>query len=171
MSIVAVRIYDDEIIIAADSITVRGGGTQSKGGETKFVKLFDMNGMIIGGVGWCEELSLMQLFAQTTKPSRADSLGILDFMAQFSSWKNNKITKPDIDNDYIIVFDRRVFSVNGWFVNEVTGYEAIGAGEDYALAAMYLGHDPKEAVEVACELSIYCEKPIIEYKVRKRDLK
>jgi len=33
---------------------------------------------------------------------------------------------------------------------------AWGAGRDYALAAMHLGHTAKEAVEVACALDITC---------------
>lgn len=31
---------------------------------------------------------------------------------------------------------------------------------DFALAALHLGHTAEEAVEVATELSIYCEKPV-----------
>ena len=40
-------------------------------------------------------------------------------------------------------------------------YEAIGAGLDYALAALYLGHTVEDSVKTACELSVYCEQPII----------
>ena len=35
-------------------------------------------------------------------------------------------------------------------------FDAIGSGRDYALAAMYLGHDAKRAVEVACALDNDC---------------
>ena len=35
-------------------------------------------------------------------------------------------------------------------------FDAIGSGRDYALAAMYLGHDAKRAVEVACALDNGC---------------
>jgi|SRR6187549_24233 len=35
-------------------------------------------------------------------------------------------------------------------------YYAIGAGRDYALAAMFLGHDARRAVEVACAIDINC---------------
>jgi hypothetical protein len=35
-------------------------------------------------------------------------------------------------------------------------FDAIGAGRDYALAAMYLGHDARKAVEVACALDSSC---------------
>lgn len=35
-------------------------------------------------------------------------------------------------------------------------FVAMGAGRDYALAAMYLGHDARKAVEVACALDVFC---------------
>lgn len=39
------------------------------------------------------------------------------------------------------------------FENKV---HAMGSGRDYALAAMYLGHDARRAVEVACALDNCC---------------
>jgi ATP-dependent protease HslVU (ClpYQ) peptidase subunit len=35
-------------------------------------------------------------------------------------------------------------------------FVAFGAGRDYALAAMHLGHDARKAVEVACALDTSC---------------
>jgi hypothetical protein len=35
-------------------------------------------------------------------------------------------------------------------------FAAMGSGRDYALAAMYLGHDARRAVEVACALDNGC---------------
>ncbi len=35
-------------------------------------------------------------------------------------------------------------------------FDAIGSGRDYALAAMYLGHDARRAVEVASALDNGC---------------
>lgn len=52
---------------------------------------------------------------------------------------------------------------------ELFDYGAIGAGEDFATAALYLGHHPKEAVKVACDLSCYVCEPIIEYKMAKEN--
>jgi hypothetical protein len=54
----------------------------------------------------------------------------------------------------------------------VVDYESIGAGEDFALAAMAMGLNPSQAIEAACEHSIYCELPVNEFivprvKVRK----
>lgn len=35
-------------------------------------------------------------------------------------------------------------------------FTATGCGRDYALAAMFLGHDARAAVEVACALDAHC---------------
>ena len=53
------------------------------------------------------------------------------------------------------------------YVNEINEYAAIGAGEDFALAALYLGHSAKEAVKTACELSAFVAEPIVEFEMEK----
>jgi len=163
LSVVACKVYNDRIEIASDSITVYGY-TQSKGGA----KLFQCNDMTIGGVGTAEETALLRLFSATTKPLSATENSILDFLASFSTWKKGRVEKTGIENHYILIFDGKAFSVEGWFVRPIETYAAIGAGMNYALSALYLGHDVEKAVEVATELSIYCEKPIIKYVIEKK---
>lgn len=165
MSIICCRIDKEEITIASDSITVRDW-TQEKG-KDKFAKLAEINGMIIGGAGIAEETCLLQIFCQTRKPEAATEQGILIFLSEFAAWKKNKTEKYKIDNSYIILFDGKAFYTCDFFVKEISCYEATGAGMDYALSALYLGHDVVKAVETACELSIYCEKPVIKMSMRR----
>ncbi len=159
MSVVACKILPDGYEIASDSITVRWA-TQSKGENTKFSKLFEINGLVIGSVGSAEEASLLQMYCKTRQPASANEQDLLEFMSEFANWKKTKVSKSDITNHYIVGFEGKVFSVAGWFIQEVVTYEAIGAGMDYALAALYLGNSAHDAVKVACELSIFCEEPI-----------
>ncbi len=63
--------------------------------------------------------------------------------------------------------DSHVFEIESFFVQEITDFAAIGAGRDFALAALHLGHDARKAVEVACKLSVYCEVPVKAYEVSK----
>ena len=72
-----------------------------------------------------------------------------------------------IQCDYIIIYQGRAFYINGFFVDEIRTYQATGAGMDYALSALYLGHGVEKAVETACELSIYCEQPIKKLIIKK----
>ena len=163
MSVVACRIDDGRYSIAADSITVRGW-TQDKGTKSTSSKLFESNGLIIGGVGTAEEVSLLQIFVNTHQIARESESSVLEFISEFSDWKKKKVDKAGIDNSYLIGMDKNVFYINGWNVMHIVTYEAIGAGSDFALAALYLGHTAREAVKVATELSVLCEEPIQELR-------
>jgi ATP-dependent protease HslVU (ClpYQ) peptidase subunit len=162
MSIVCCTV-DDKIRVASDSIIV-WGYTQDKS-KDKYSKLCQVNGMIIGSVGLCEESAMLQIYASTCKPVSATELSLLNFMADFAEWKKKKTDKYIIENDNIIAFDGKVFELNGLFVKEIINYSAIGAGRDYALATLYLGNDVETAVKTACELSIYCELPVKVYEM------
>ena len=166
MSIVCCKVTDSKIEIAADSITVRGY-TQSKGNEVKFSKLVKVNDIILGGVGWTEENFLMQMFCQTHNISSTNKTDVLNFLNEFSDWKKKKAENHKIENDYMILFKGKAFFISNFLIQEIKNYEAIGAGMDFALSALYLGHDAEKAVETACELSVYCEKPIIKYEIKK----
>jgi len=158
MSIVCCRVEDKEISIASDSITVRGW-TQEKD-RNNHTKLFKVEDIIIGGVGYCEETSLLQIFCRTTRPSEAKESDLLTFLENFSEWKNKRTKKYDIQNSYIMAVKGHAFYIQSFFIKEILTYDAIGAGADYALSALYLGSDVEKAVETACELSVLCEKPI-----------
>lgn len=160
MSVVACKMKESGYEIAADSITVHGF-TQTKGQTTDHVKLYETNEMVIGGVGSAEENSLLRLFAETHRPSNPDEYSILEFISEFSEWKKKKTDNAAIKNSYIIGYQGNVFAVEQWLVDKVKNYMAIGAGMSFALAALYLGHSAKKAVETAIELSIYCEAPIL----------
>jgi ATP-dependent protease HslVU (ClpYQ) peptidase subunit len=159
MSVIACRVYEDRYEISADSICAYGW-TQTR----DRVKLVEVNGIVIGGSGRAEENSLFQLFAKTHTPSASTEAGILDFISEFSDWKLKKINNSQIENAYILGFENNVFQVYGWDIVKVTGYAAIGAGMDFALAALYLGHTTEKAIETAIELSMACEGPIITYR-------
>ena len=164
MSVVAVKVYKDTIQIAADSIMTDGN---SKRTDSTFSKLVKVNNIIIGSIGSAEEASLMTHYADTHKPLTASEKDMLTFMIEFSKWKSDIGIGSDINNSYIIVYDSKAFYIHGMLVYEVDNYEAIGAGMDFANAAMYLGHTPKEAVKVACELSCWVAEPIVEFEEKR----
>lgn len=160
MSVVACKIRNDGYDIAADSISVRGY-TQTKGENTNLSKLFEINDIVVGTVGTAEEGSLFRLFCATRKPAAANEYAILEFLSEFSEWKDKKTNSLSIENSYLIGFGGKCFAVEQWLVEEILTFQAIGAGMDFALAALHLGHSAKEAVETAIELSVYCEAPVI----------
>lgn len=164
MSVVAARVYKDKIIMAADSIIVRGW---SKRTDHDIVKINEINGMIVGGTGYAQELSLMWQYMATHKPASATEKDVLSFIVEFSQWKRNLIGNGNVDNTYLMAYDGHLFQIEEMLVYEVSEYSAVGAGQDFANAVLYLGNSPRDAVKVACELSCFVAEPIIEYAMQR----
>ena len=163
MSVVAVKVKKDKIVIGADSILV-SGWTQEK---DKLAKLNEVNGMVIGDVGDAQEGGLFLVYCKTRKPREASVDALVEFMSEFQDWMNNKIGETKLTNQYVIVLDGKAFMMEGFFIKEVTDYTAIGAGMDFALSALYLGNSVKEAIKASCHLSVYCEEPINIIKIER----
>lgn len=165
MSVVAVRKTDRKIKIAADSISVCGWTRMEK--TIKKAKLFKVNGIIAGGVGLSSENLLLENFCLTHQPHEATEREILNFFIEFNNYlKDLGLSK--YTNAFILCFKGKAFLIyEDMYVNEINEYAAIGAGEDFALAALYLGHSAKEAVKTACELSAFVAEPIVEFEMEK----
>jgi len=166
MSIVAVKNYKDKIVIGSDSIRVRGY-TQAK---KEFCKMIEVEkGFVISGAGLARDHILLAEYATSNKPKRETYDGILDWFGTYHEWLKKKTGENNvkIENSYLIVFNKRIYRFHDYYLEEVDNYEAIGAGMDYALTALYLGESVEKAVECACELSIYCEKPINIIEIKK----
>jgi ATP-dependent protease HslVU (ClpYQ) peptidase subunit len=163
MSVVAVKVKKNKIIIGADSILV-SGWTQEK---DKLAKLNKVNGMVIGDVGDAQEGALFLVFCKTRKPREASVEALIEFMSEFQDWMNNKIGETKLENQYIIVLEGKAFMVEGFFIKEVTDYTAIGAGMDFALSALFLGNSVQDAIKASCHLSLYCEEPVNIIEVNK----
>lgn len=159
MSVITAKVYKDRIIMAADSIMCRGWSKQT---NHDFVKMEHINGMIIGGVGNAMEISLMWHYMDTHRPADATVKSVLNYVIEFSMWKNNQVGSPMVDNAYLMAYKGKLFYIEKMFIYEISDYKGIGAGEDFANAALYLGHTPKEAVETACALCCVVAEPIIE---------
>lgn len=163
MSVVAAKVYADRVTMAADSIMIKGWSKTNN----NFVKINEINDMIVGGCGLSQEISLMWHYMTTHKPASATERNILDFIVEFSKWKRDLTGDGAVQNTYLIIFEGHLFEINDMFVFEIKDYAAVGAGEDFANAALHLGHTPKEAVKVACDLCCYVCEPIIEYSMSK----
>lgn len=158
MSVVAVRKLKNKIIIGSDSIRVHGY-TQEK---LQFAKLRKVNEIVIGSCGLAYESSLLFLFCKTHSPTSAEENDILEFLSEFQDWVRKKtgINAFTVSNEYVLIFAGKIYRIQNFLIQEIEDYTAIGAGMDYALSALYLGADVAKAVETACELSIFCEKPV-----------
>jgi ATP-dependent protease HslVU (ClpYQ) peptidase subunit len=159
MSVVCAKVYNDKIVVAADSIVTYGWSKNTKG---DFSKLTRVNDMIIGTSGSVTEGGLMWQYMRTHKPATASTSDVLDFLTEFSRWKNDLTQNAEVANEYLLAFNGKLFTAEGMFPYEVKTFASIGAGMDFGNAAMHLGHTPREAVKVACDLCCFVAEPILE---------
>lgn len=158
MSVVAAKLSDNMIVMAADS-QVTHGWTANK--ENKTVKLFKSErGVIVGAVGDAEPATLMKMYMRTHIPKEPTVDGITEFIHEFRGWLKDHADSVKDENTYLIAYQGHLFYANGFYIYEVTNFSAIGSGMEYALAALHLGHTAQGAVEVACQLNIYCAPPV-----------
>lgn len=166
MSVVAVRVNKDSIIMSADSIRVFGGDMTATGKGRG--KIYDVNKMLIGGVGYSSENILLSLFAENHRPLAPNEREVVQFFNEFAEYKNKMTGDRCLHNDFLLAFDGHCFTVSSDYnVLEIEDYFAIGYGRDYANAALYLGHSPQEAVKAACDLCCYVAEPIITFTQEK----
>lgn len=165
MTAIAAKKDGNFITLAADSM-VSSNNVKSLSEGVQVSKLIQHNGMIIGSSGRCYEGTLMEIFSQNHKPSKPERLSVIEFLMEFGDWVQRKDKNYKPENQFLIAFSGALYLVTGGLdVYEVNQYEAIGSGRDFVNAALYLGKTPKEAVEVACKLSVYCLEPVVEKRI------
>ena len=162
MSVVALKKNKSGIIdVVSDSICVRG---YTKMQDTmKFAKLFRGNDAVFGGAGHATELTLLQAYSQTHLIGKNPTINsVLNYLVEFCDYKKKLVDKWVLESEVLIVplFGNGIFQGNtDMGIWEIEEYSALGAGMDYALAALYLGKSAEDSVKTACALSIYCSLP------------
>ena len=94
MSVIAAKVYNDKVVMAADSIIVTGWSKRNN----NFSKIVEINNMIMGSTGYCQECSIMWHYMQTHKPASSLEKDILAFMVEFAKWKNNITNNNNMSN-------------------------------------------------------------------------
>ena len=117
--------------------------------------------MIMGTAGSCSIGSLLREYLENHQPKTNTEHGWVALMADFTKHTSNldSSLKPS-ENEFLVIWKNKAFFIHNFYVLEIKDYYAIGAGRDFAFASLYLNNDVKKAVEVACELSTFCEKPV-----------
>lgn len=164
MSVVAVKKYDNKIVVAADS-QITYGGTNRKFTDVKMRKI--NSDLIVGVTGTAETCGLLWIYFEThsLEPVSCEKT-IMNFITDFSKWREDYAGGNCLDSNFIIVYKDKIFEVYGFSILEIKDYTSIGSGYQMALAALYLGHSPKEAVKVACDLTNYVGEPIKEEVIK-----
>ncbi|MGA4538665.1 hypothetical protein ACPA54_01555 [Uniformispora flossi] len=160
MTVIAGKIVDDRIVIAADSQVTWG---QAKTEGTKLYKIGEA--LVFGGSGHLRDVNLMRLFLDTHTPASSDERDVLEFYAEYVEWAKRKMSGFEAHSSFLFAFDGRLFEIDSDFDVTYADFTAIGSGWEYARAALHLGHSPSEAVQVACDLTIFCAPPVTEFSI------
>ena len=160
MSVIAVKKYENKIVVAADS-QVSYGSTNRKFENLKMRKI--NSDLIICVTGTVETCGLLWIYFEThsLEPISCERT-IMNFITDFAKWREDYAGGNSFDSNFIIVYKDKIFEVCGYTILEVKDYTSVGSGYQMALAALHLGHSPKEAVQVACDLTNYVGEPIQE---------
>lgn len=157
MTVIAARVYEDRIELAADSRVTLGDYRVVGSSEAEPMKVCSVNGMVIGGAGRKSTLQWLTYFARNHSPASESEVDVSAFILEFCEWMEKKSKSFGLENHFLVAFGSSLFKVySSLAVMKVPEFAAIGSGGDYALAAMYLGHSPEDAARVAAKLDPWC---------------
>lgn len=157
MTVIAAKVCDDTILFAADRQVTIGGWRKHVDGELSISKIVSVNEMTIGGCGQFAHSLWLFGYARNHKPLEATELDVSQFMLEYGSWMRQKQGEFRNENQFLMAYRDALFLIESDLgVFRVPGFASVGSGSHYATAAMHLGHTPREAVEVASALDIYC---------------
>jgi len=160
MTVIAAKREDMCIWFAGDR-QVTSGVRKRTGHEMELGKLCQVNGMTIGSAGLKSESQWLFLFARNHAPTEATESAVAEFFLEFAEWMKKKNDRFSVENEYLVAYKDKLFNVyDSMSVFAVPQYAAIGTGQDFAVAAMHLGHTATQAAAVAAKLDLYCSGEI-----------
>lgn len=157
MTVIAVDVRGKEIVIGADSQVTSGWHMRVDDPPKLFT---GPTGVTIAVTGYAEAGALLRLYVENNRPRESTEYSITEFVTDFRKWANSKANDPSLDMSFFMVFDGKAFAVRDYYITEITGFAAMGAGMEYAEAALYLGQSVRKAIQAACHLSTACNEPI-----------
>jgi len=172
MSVIACKVTNDKILIAADTQVTKG---DCKMFGLNYHKLLKVGEIVIGMSGNCDEANLLCGFIKNNSIPCDNANDIAMFMSEFYKWRDNinDTLKPTTEDkctsncSYIIIIRGRAFIIGGLVVFELSdgAIFATGSGESYAIGAMEFGATVQEAVAIACKRDVTCSEPIDYFEI------
>lgn len=169
ISVIAVKKYEDHVEIASDTQTTSNGTRRH---PTRGLKLFQKDGIVVGIVGNAEVSTFLHLyFKEFSVPNLT-----LDDMQQFILNFYKFIQETSVDGYEFLEFGLAfashdvAFIVDGYYVQEVVDFAAIGGGLSECFPLLHVGLSPVDAVVETCQLNIYCGFPVEEYHIYEKEI-
>ena len=173
MSVIAVKITPHEIVMGADTQTTYGS---NKILDSYYGKIFDINGVYLGGVGTAYENQFLRRFLEEKRlPKNFEEKDFNNLMVDFHSFlsEKSKDNNTNIANAYIMVHNNKAFIFDNWLIREIQDFESIGSGGETARTAYevfkQLGQDPdlETILKVSCKVDLYCHEPLTIFRIPK----
>lgn len=169
MSVCAVKIYEDKIVMGADSQV--SYGDQHKR-EIDGCKIWKGHDIVFSTSGSMKEMGLFSIFCKTTKPKGNEEDDVINFFIDFVEWKKKKLGDTEeftLENQYLFVYDMKAYSMYDFNLIHIKDYSAIGCGYIHAETVLHLGKSVEEAINITCDLNSFCERPVTIYEIRKEN--
>lgn len=173
MTVIACKVFENSISIAADTQVTKGDCVVP---GLLYSKIKHIGEITLAGSGRCDEFNLLQKYIESNSmPTEANCISV--YMAGFYKWRDSlsEWIKPtpedrsDSNNHYIFIIRGRVFVIGGLVCFELApgALYATGSGEEYAMGAMGAGATPEEAVKIACKYDVSCSEPIDNFSAKR----
>jgi ATP-dependent protease HslVU (ClpYQ) peptidase subunit len=174
MSVIAVYVTPEKIILGADTQTTYG---YHKILDSYYGKIFEINGVYVGGVGTSFEIQFFRRFLEERKlrnnyTEKDFNDLMLEFYDDFKARTKNE--GGSIQNSYILVHDGKAFIFQNWLIKEVEEFDSIGSGGETARTAFQVfkeldrSPDMEKILQVVCKIDLYCHEPLKLYEIDKR---
>ena len=167
MSVVAVKVSDNYIEIASDSLVTEYNSIQKEMLNCKLYKIAD--NFVIGGVGYLKDLSLLKMYATDHYPSDNKYKSIFTYMSDYIEYIRKYYSNYSPEHSsYYIIYNGVCYMVDGGFdIVEIDDIHSIGSGLEPAYACLLMGSSIKKAIEIASQVNPYCGGEITYYKIKR----
>lgn len=166
MSVIIVEITEDKIRFAFD--TMMSYSDQAFYYDSKLIQ---SKNIVIGLVGEIRIFPYLKKYLEENSPPIfEDVYAVSSFLDGYrKKYSDLEHTRFGEYESLLITDSKRVFYMKPIHSTcyEVTTFEAIGSGSDQALGAYSACKDIVKSAEIACDLNIYCGKPVKTLEVKK----
>lgn len=161
MSIIAAMVQSDgSVMIAADTQLTEGTRIR------RMRKLWFADHVAVGTAGTgADSLALGEWFMAHSLPS-LNPPDLINFMRAFYRERRGNDDAWTPENDVLFAGFGTVARVTPDLCVSYAECDAIGSPQDIALGAMRLGANPRQAVEVCCEMDAWCSAPVDAMTIR-----
>jgi len=153
MTAIAAKVYPGRIVMACDSRMSRGYHGKDTGYPRKIIRGSDF---LVGVSGSAIVVPLLAAYAKNHSIGEGGDIRIAEWCFEFLEFCKKYTGDWKQDATLLLAHKSGLYGIEDWLPLPVADWEAVGSGFMHAEAALYMGADPVEAVEVAIKMAYGC---------------